>query len=453
MPRFENKGFNPEKRNKNNDLDRTVPIDENYYGYSPIDLNFNDRQRNNNNPVRDNQGGINPCNDFDNNDHYNPTPNNFYTQPKRNNIPQHFVSESANDFDRTPTGHPKRQTAKSDKPQKGRKSNQPDNAKKSEKGKRPKLSVGKQILLFILVLVLIIIGSVSVVMGRVNYNDKSENTSVSASSLQSSSMVKNILLLGVDARAGEEGDQTRSDTMMLISLDMKHHCIKMISFLRDTWVYIPSLGYEQRLNAACSSGGYSGVVDAIEYNFGIDIDGYAVVDFEMFKVLVDSLGGVEVDVTEAEANEVTNNPYRYDYVTLDAGKYKLSGEQALAYCRIRKIDTDFVRTERQRTVMNAILTSAKHSNPFKLYKMAFNSAPYIETDLGKGELVKLAIQAATCITGDFHQTKVPFEGTWSYATIKGNSVISIDTQENKDMLIDYIYNKSSSDIKTEETAE
>lgn len=451
MPRFENKGFNPEKRNRNNDLDRTVPIEENYYGYSPIDLNFNDRQREDN-PVRSNQGGINPCDDFE--DHlYNPMPDNYNTRRQRSAAPQHFTSETANDFDRTPPRQPKRQAAKSDKPQRNRKSAPPDSGNKSTKGKMPKLSVGKQILLFILVIVLIMAGSVSVVMGRVNYNDKTENTAVSADALQSSAMVKNILLLGVDARSGEEGDQTRSDTMMLISLDMKHHCIKMISFLRDTWVYVPALGYEQRLNAACSSGGYSGVVDAIEYNFGIDIDGYAVVDFEMFKVLVDSLGGVEVDVTEAEANEVTNNPYRYDYVTLDSGKYKLSGEQALAYCRIRKIDTDFVRTERQRTVMNAILTSAKHSNPFKLYKMAFNSAPYIETDLGKGELVKLVLQAAACITGDFHQTKVPFDGTWSYATIKGNSVISIDTQENKDMLIDYIYNKSSSDIKAEDTAE
>ncbi|MGN1202598.1 MAG: hypothetical protein ACI4RF_04830, partial [Eubacterium sp.] len=119
---------------------------------------------------------------------------------------------------------------------------------------------------------------------------------------------------------------------------------------------------------------------------------------------------------------------------------------------IRKIDTDFVRTERQRTVMTAILNSAKHSNPFKLYKMAFSAAPYIETDMTKGELMKFVMQAGICITGDMHQTKVPFEGTWSYATIQGNSVISIDTEENKQMLIDYIYNKSSADIKADEKA-
>ena len=96
--------------------------------------------------------------------------------------------------------------------------------------------------------------------------------------------------------------------MMLISFDREHGCIKMTSFLRDSWVYIPVADKKQRLNAACTYGGYSGVVDTIEYNFGVDIDGYVVADFEMFKIMVDSIGGVEVEVTEKEANEVTNHP-------------------------------------------------------------------------------------------------------------------------------------------------
>lgn len=74
--------------------------------------------------------------------------------------------------------------------------------------------------------------------------------------------------------------------MMLVSVDSKHHAIKLVSFLRDTWVYIPSLEHEQRLNAACSDGGYKNVVETIEYNFGVKIDGYVVTDFEMFKVLL-----------------------------------------------------------------------------------------------------------------------------------------------------------------------
>ena len=108
----------------------------------------------------------------------------------------------------------------------------------------------------------------------------------------------------------------------------------------------------------------------------------------MFKVLVDSIGGVEVEVTKKEAKEVTSHPKRYGNVKLKAGKYKLTGEQALAYCRIRKIDTDFMRAKRQRTVIQSIIKSAKSASPTTLYKMAYNSAPYIETSSAKSELKK-----------------------------------------------------------------
>lgn len=419
MPRFDDEDF----RNNNDRRDRTVPTEENYYSYSPIDLNFNSREQN---VVRDNQvkRGINPCDIEQPQNNYSPPP-----PPV-----QRFQSETINDFSPPP---PLRKNE-----QKGS-----GGSKKPKKQfhliKSKKKRVITIILAVILAIIIAVVGTLSAVMGKITYNDKKENPYISASELESSAMVKNILLLGVDARAGENANETRSDTMMLVSIDMKHRSIKLTSFLRDTWVYVPTLGYNQRLNAACSSGGYEGVVDAIEYNFGVEIDGYAVVDFEMFKVLVDSLGGVEVDVTEAEAKEVTNHPYRYGDVVLESGKYKLSGEQALAYCRIRKIDTDFVRTERQRTVMSAILDDAKHSDPFTLLNMAYKSAPYIETDLTKGELRSLVMSAVPCLGNDIKQAKVPFEGTWEYATISGNSVISINTDSNKEKLIDYIYNDVS----------
>lgn len=432
MPRFENEGFGTNKNRR--DIDRTVPEEENYYGRSPIDLDFNNKTRNDD-IVRDNQRkGINPCNEQQN-----------------QNTEQHFVSESIDDFERMPRS---RNSARQNSENKEYSRTRHGKSSGDNGGRRKKdsrLSAGKKILIIILAIIVLLAGALFPVLGRINYDDKKESEYVNQSELASSSMVKNVLLLGVDARSDDEAEASRSDTMMLVSLDMKHHCIKLVSFLRDTWVYIPSLGYEQRLNAACSSGGYQNVVDTIEYNFGVDIDSYVVTDFEMFKVLVDSLGGVEVDVTEAEAKEVTNHKSRYGGVTLEAGKNTLTGEQALAYCRIRKIDTDFVRTERQRTVMSAILNSAKHSNPIKLYKMAFNSAPYIETNMSKSELMSFVAMAGVCVTGSLHQTKVPFDGTWDYATIQGNSVISINTEKNKDKLQEYIYDLSSKDIEAQES--
>lgn len=407
---------------KNNNKDRTVPPEENYYGSVPVDLNFNRRE----NTVIDNQisadkqfnePGFNPAEKYYSADSYNsaaPAPANRRQNP-------------AKSVSKMPAGN------------KSRKKGSNNKAKKSFAA----------IIAALLAIVIIATGLIYPVLGKINYDDKIENTYVNQSELYSASGVTNILLLGVDARSDEDEETSRSDSMMLISLDSKHHCIKLISFLRDTWIYIPSKDKSQRLNAACSYGGYQGVVDTIEYNFGIDIDGYVVTDFEMFKVMVDSIGGVEIDVTEAEAKEVTNHQKRYDHVTLEAGKHTLSGEQALAYCRIRKIDTDWKRTERQRTVMQEILKGILHSGPVTDYKMAKNVAPYIETNLSKSEIIKAGMRAAFCVSGGFVQTSCPFDGTWEYTKKSGASVIGIDVEKNKSMLIDYIYGKSKSEIENE----
>ena len=312
------------------------------------------------------------------------------------------------------------------------------------KKEKKKWSTGKKVAVILcsvlLALIFILVGCATGVLGKITYHAHKENEYVTASNLKSDPRVKNVLLLGVDARPKDKASASRSDTMMLISVDSVHHTIKMTSFLRDTWVYIPCKDMSQRLNAACQYGGYSGVVDTIEYNFGVKIDNY---------VVADAIGGVEVKVTKAEAKEVTGHPKRYGNVKLKAGKHNLTGKQALAYCRIRKIDTDFVRTKRQRTVMNAIIKKMKSSNPFTLYKMASNAAPYIETDMTKSELCSFVVKAGSCATST-HQARVPFPDTWWYDTINGNSVIAINKEENKKQLIDFIYNKTSEQLDKEE---
>lgn len=305
----------------------------------------------------------------------------------------------------------------------------------------------------VLVIAIAATAMIESVLGKINYDEKEENQYISSSELTSSSKVTNILLLGVDARPDDEDEASRADSMMLISFDREHGCIKMTSFLRDSWVYIPVADKKQRLNAACTYGGYSGVVDTIEYNFGVDIDGYVVADFEMFKIMVDSIGGVEVDVTEKEAKEVTNHPGRYGNVTLESGKHTLTGEQALAYCRIRKIDTDWKRTERQRTVIQQIIKGVVSSGPVGAYKAASNVAPFIQTDLTKNEIRGLIFDALMCVGGGFDQNSCPFDGTWEYATHGGASVIDLDTDANKDKLIDYIYNSEKPEESETEASE
>lgn len=427
MPRFDEEGFNPKKRIDNDSRDRSVPVDEDYFNQN--DFNSDD--------VIDNQ---------------NTTDIDLDAFMKEFDEPKRSARQSADDF--VPQVYVDRDAEKrrenEERARKRRESSPPPRRKRKKNSAANK---AKNIFRAVIAVILAaVIGAgcfVGNAMGKVTYDDKRKNQYVSRSDLAHSSSVTNILLLGVDARNPKDDTASRSDSMMLISIDKAHNCIKMVSFLRDTWVYIPCIDKKQRLNAACQYDGYNGVVDTIEYNFGIDIDGYVVTDFEMFKVLVDSIGGVEVEVSKKEAKEVTSHKGRYGNVKLDAGKYKLTGEQALAYCRIRKIDTDFMRAYRQRTVMQAILKSVKSANPIKLVSMASKAAPYIETNLSKAKIISSGLKALPCI-GDMAEVRVPFDGTWQYATIGGASVITIDVDKNKDQLKDLIYNKTAAEIKAEQ---
>lgn len=437
-------------RNFNDDRDRSVPPEEDYYGKVPVDLNFNSRESRNS---FEDEAGINPAKEY----------NKYYreqeqrrTQSGTGEIPIQRKTEDKHSY----RNAPQRQTYSRDDlryspdrpPRANEKTAAPKTGKsKGRKKKNPVPKVLAGILAVVLVIVIAAAAMVESVLGKVNYDEKEKNQYVSASELRSSAKVTNILLLGVDARSDDEDEASRADSMMLISFDREHGCIKMTSFLRDSWVYIPVADKKQRLNAACTYGGYSGVVDTIEYNFGVDIDGYVVADFEMFKVMVDSIGGVEVTVTEEEAKEVTNHPGRYGNVELDSGTYTLTGEQALAYCRIRKIDTDWKRTERQRTVIEAIIKGVVSSGPVGAYRAASNVAPYIETDLSKGEIRGLVLDALMCVGGGFQQNSCPFDGTWEYATHGGASVIDLNEEENKSKLIDYIYNADKSEESESES--
>ena len=404
MPKFDNEGFNPDKRIANDSRDRSVPEDENYYS-----------------------GGreLEP-------------PQRSYRQTERDYDP-----EILRDFDRERRDRNEREAER-------RRQERPNkNPKKKKKKKHLALkAIPLGIIAVILIVIIAGISMVNGVLSKINYDEKVENQYVQAADLKSDKGVKNILLLGVDARKNQDTKTSHPDSMMLVSVDTKHKCLKMISFLRDSWVYIPSKGYNQRLNTSGQENGYSGVVDAIEYNYGVDINCYVVTDFEMFKAMVDSIGGVEIEVTKKEAKEVTKHKKRYGYVKLEAGKHRLTGEQALAYSRIRKIDTDFMRAKRQRTVINSIIDEVK-TNPFKLYKLANAAAPYLETDLSKSELKKLAASALPCM-GTRTDARVPFDGTWEYANINGASVIRVDADKNKDILREYIYDRTAEDILAEE---
>lgn len=295
------------------------------------------------------------------------------------------------------------------------------------------------VVLILAIVFLGVTGYLSTVFMNTDYKkpEKGYTSSVSSAELKSDPFVKNILLIGVDDRKG--GDVSRSDTMILVSVDRKHGQIKMTSFMRDTYVTIPGHG-DDKMNAACVYGGPQLVVETIEYNFGIDVDGYVLVDFNAFKDVIDSLGGVTVAVEKREAEYIN----RTSKQKIDYGEaVTLNGEEALVYVRIRYLDSDFYRTQRQRKVISAIFNQVKKSNPFDLVETGKTVLSYVETDMSP---VKLSLLAEGAVLMYMHydivQSRVPVDNQYTSATIGGASVLTIDKAETSRLIQEFIYNKA-----------
>ena len=314
------------------------------------------------------------------------------------------------------------------------------------KSGRPKHRRKKHVVLkiFLALIALILVAAIAGgsylyhLMGSFNYNEAGHknNVYVDESKLFSSKNVTNILFLGVDRRNADQN--SRSDTMMMLSIDRVNKKLKLTSFLRDSWVYIPDHGYA-KLNASCSWGGAQLVMDTLEYNFNVKIDHYVLVDFEMFKNIVNKLGGITVEVTEKEAKYMRNEVH----LDIQAGEnVKLDGNEALWYCRIRYLDSDFMRTQRQRKVISAIIEKAKSTPIPTLIEMVQEILPDVETDLTQSELMKLASGAAlSYIRYDVEQMRIPVDGTWKSKTIKGQDVLSLNIEKNQQLLHDFLYTK------------
>jgi len=224
--------------------------------------------------------------------------------------------------------------------------------------------------------------------------------------------VKNILLVGLDPVSG------CTDTMMLVSVNTKTEVITMASFYRDSYTYYEgkkSSSYH-KLNAVRSlGGGIDYTIKTIENNYKIKIDDYALVNYSTFQSVINALGGVDVYVTEKEAaflNEtwyewcVSGNPPDHEYV---AGTNHMDGEMALIFCRIRKLDSDINRTERQRRVISSIMDSMKNASLSKVNSCLNAVLPYIDTDMSNSDILTTASSAVTngWLKYEIKQTPMP----------------------------------------------
>ena len=338
----------------------------------------------------------------------------------------------------------KRQTRKS-KQSKQSKQSRPTK-KKSKKHDRKKSPIKSFLIKVAIVVVLLAVGLyylVGVVYSKLNYR---EIESVASESMKEDGVI-NILLIGNDSR--KNGEDGRSDAMILLSISDKTKQIHMTSLLRDMYVDIP--GHDgNRLNAAYSYGGAELLMETVEKNLDIKVNRYVSVNFEAFANLVDAVGGVDLELTSAELelvngylneyNELTGKEFGTDYMdTAMEGMVHLNGPQALAYTRNRYIGTDFGRTERQRKVLGEVihkLPLAVITNPKELFD---GLMPNLTTNLTQWECYRLSLMAPKLFIYDMEQGSIPAEGTYRNADIRGMAVLEVDFEANKEYLKEKLF--------------
>lgn len=192
--------------------------------------------------------------------------------------------------------------------------------------------------------------------------------------------IVNILLIGQDRRPGQ--GRQRSDSMILCSFNTQKNTLTMISFLRDTYVHIPGYGSE-KLNAAYAHDGFDCLNETLAVNFGVHVDANVEVDFSGFQNLIDLLGGVNINLTQKEADHLNSK----NGWNLSAGVNYLDGEKALAYSRIRRIDMDAIRAQRQRTVLMALIEKYKSKSILEMIDLLDDILPLVSTNMQKSQII------------------------------------------------------------------
>ncbi len=318
------------------------------------------------------------------------------------------------------------------------------NKSKNGKGEKKKKSKLKRFFIILILLLLIIFGLISALIfryaGMLNIVETGERTEISANVIDES-YVKNILIIGSDTRNDEGG---RSDSMILISINSRTNQIVQTSFMRDILVSIPGYG-NAKLNAAYAYGGAELVMDTIEENFKIKVDKYIRIDFFSFIDIIDAMKGLDLTVTDEEANAMTNPIKEVDKLLgrttekiTEGGTYTMDGVQSLAYARIRYAgDGDFERTQRQREVIEKIIEKFKSLSIFEMNSVLETILPELTTNMSKTEIYFLCLRLPFIMGYDMKQFRIPYgeqnTGTWSYGDYNGQSVLDIDFDRNNEL--------------------
>lgn len=278
--------------------------------------------------------------------------------------------------------------------------------------------------------------------------------------------VFNILLIGTDDRTTKFNDNARGDTCILLSINRETNQVHLVSFERAIGVKIPSGEYEGQWDWLTHMFWYGGpylMTRQIRENFKVDVTKYIRVNIRTFMELVDSVGGVDIDMTEAECNNI-NHPEG----TFTAGNIKgmhvekevqqdlvpginhLNGATAMCYARLRAIDDDWHRVERQRKVILAAVENLKKMSVTELDKLLNNVLPLVQTNLTEGDIASLIPEAATFVNMDYDTTTFPLKHTYGLMDgMCGRKVLALDFETNAEELQNFLYGETTAEELSE----
>ena len=268
---------------------------------------------------------------------------------------------------------------------------------KKHKKKRRGVKIFASLIIIFAVIAAVFIGAVYYMLGGLTRTDLEGDLADTGGV----SYIKNIALFGVDTRDAESSDG-RSDAIMIMSVNKRTGEINLISILRDSYVAIE--GYSNtKINSAYAYGGASLAVKTLNQNFGLDITDYVTVNFAQLAQIIDATGGVTIEITAAEAEQINKNlddaadedmtVSEVVYVEVADGTVTLNGDQAVAYSRIRKIDSDNVRASRQQTVLSAVLDNIMDMSVLKYPSFIREFMSISESSLSTSEILSFAPMA------------------------------------------------------------
>jgi LCP family protein required for cell wall assembly len=246
--------------------------------------------------------------------------------------------------------------------------------------------------------------------------------------------VSNVLVVGIDGRNND--DNLRADSILVVSINPGTKKISLVSFLRDMYLEIPEHG-KNKLSLVYNLGGANLIESTIETNFDILIDHTVVVNMEAFENIIDSIGGLDIELSEEEAKYLNNTNYisNKKYRNVIAGKQRLNGNQVLGYVRVRMVPTlqgengDLGRTARLRSVLSSVIEENRKKELSELTEVITNVIPSVSSDLSLSQMINYM---NTVLQGDLDTAtlSIPVEDSYTTKVQDGMSVMEVDLDKN-----------------------